>query len=421
MNTRILNLTLLYVEDDINTRDSLAEIFKYKVEKLYVAKDGVEALELFKQHKIHFIISDFQMPRMDGNELCKAVKKIDSSIPFILLTAYNDTNLLINAIDAGIDKFLQKPVDGDKLFYLMDKIEEKILNTFQLEKSSILLREVQKVALLSYWDVNLTTGLINFSKQVKAFFHLDDKTEDEIDYKEIVPLIKDEDKTKFLEIFETRVFNEDRIDEIIAINNPDNEYSYIHIVAQRWDSSIYGSKHVVGIFQDVSHYELQKLKLLKENRSDPMLEITNKKHLIFELESLIKSSEHYEHTIGLIFFDIDNFKSINDTYGHLIADELLIELSDLIKYNIRQNDHFGRWGGDEFVLITNHISCDETISLANKILQKVKTKTWNYDINLTISIGIAFYEDGDGVDSLLHKADLKMLEAKKDGKNRFKL
>ncbi|MEA2091391.1 MAG: response regulator, partial [Campylobacterota bacterium] len=152
MSFKSLDLTLLYVEDDDNARMRLTEVFKHKVENLYVAKDAIEALELFKKHYIHFIISDFQMPNMNGNELCSAIKKINPSVCFVLLTAYNDSNLLINAIDVGVDKFLQKPVNAKKLFNVIDAIYEKIMNKFQLEKSRVCLQEAEKIALLSYWD-----------------------------------------------------------------------------------------------------------------------------------------------------------------------------------------------------------------------------------------------------------------------------
>ena len=149
-----------------------------------------------------------------------------------------------------------------------------------------------------------------------------------------------------------------------------------------------------------------------------MLKISNKKQVLLELENLIESSERYGHPIGAVFIDIDNFKTINDNYGHLIADNILVEFSTFIESNIRNSDMFGRWGGDEFVLVTTHNTSDTTIILGEKILSKIKGHMWSEGINLTVSMGIAFYEAGDDVDKLLHRADLKMLEAKKSGKNR---
>ena len=419
MDSELLNLTLLYVEDDYDTRVSLAEVFKHKVKNFYVARDGVEALELFKKHKIHFIISDFQMPKINGTQLCRAIKNINSSVQFILLTAYNDFNLLVDAIDSGVDKFLLKPVNPDKLFTVMDETYKKIMNNFQLEKSTVCLMEAEKIANLSYWDVNLSTKVISFSKEAQQLFNLSSDGSDHVDYKIFSNIVQEEDREKFLEIFKSRVFKEDEIDEVIAIKNTKNENIYVHLAAKKWESSTCGNKHVIGLFQDISRYETQRLVLLKQSQSDPMLNIANKKLLILELQNLILSSKRYGHSLGVIFFDIDDFKYINDRYGHLKADEILVELVNLIKSNVRQSDHFGRWGGDEFVVVTGYSSPEAIISLVEKLLEKVKTYSWIENIDLTISLGVSFYELGDDVKSLIHKADLKMLEAKKNGKNRY--
>jgi len=412
-----LNLTMLYVEDDEDTRISLSEVFSYKVKKLLVAENGVEALKLFKENKVHFIISDYQMPKMNGNILCKEIKAIDSSVPFVLLTAYNDTNLLVNAIDAGVDNFLQKPVESKKLFGIMDNINQKIVDRYKLEKSTVCLQEAEKIALLSYWDVNLENDIISFSQESKELFCLADKLD--VDYKSFATIVKDIDKEKFIEIFSKRIYEDEHIDEVISIKNNNSNYIYIHIVAKKWKSSICGNNHVIGLFQDVTHYEIQRLRLLKESQTDPMLNIANKKFLTKELENLTKTSKRYGHHLGVIFFDIDDFKYINDTYGHLIADDILIDLANLIQNDIRQSDEFGRWGGDEFVLVTGYSSPESTIELADKLLQKIKNNSWKNGVEITISIGISFYELGDDVTSLIDRADSKMYEAKKAGKNRY--
>ncbi len=416
MNARKLKLTLLYVEDDKDTRIQLSEVFKQKVETLYVAKDGLEALEIFKKKHIHLIISDFLMPRMNGNELCGAIKKIQPLTTFVLFSAFNNSQILIDAIDVGVDKFLQKPISATKLFNILEEIEEQVINKFRLEKATVCLREAEKIALLSYWDVNLHTNTITFSNEAKELFNLSGKA---VDYTAFSLKVKENDRTTFLKVFEQKVFEDEKIDEIVVINNVNNKKIYIHIVAKRWESSVCGTKHVIGLFQDVSHYEEQKISLIKESQSDPMLKIYNKKFLTVELDNLIKSSKRYGHPIGVLFFDIDNFKHINETHGHLVADEILQELSSMIENDIRQSDTFGRWGGDEFVVITGYSSPDSTLFLGNKLLEKVNTHPWCYDIKVTISMGISFYEVGDDVESLLDRADKKMLEAKSQGKNRY--
>jgi diguanylate cyclase (GGDEF)-like protein len=414
MNLKVLNLTLLYVEDDADTRKSLGQLFENKVTKLFVAKDGVEALAIFEKNNIHCIVSDFQMPNMNGNELCKKVKKIDPQVCFILLTAYSDKDLLINAIDAGVDKFLQKPVQANKLFTTLETIEEKVQDKFKLEKSNVCLLEAEKIALLSYWSVNLRNMSIDFSPEACKLF--ESTSSDYLDFADIVVI---EDRAKFIEIFETRIFSEDSIDEIIAIKTSFEKRTYLHIITKHWVSSVCGDRHVIGIFQDVTNYENRKNQLVIENLTDHALKISNKKHIIIELDRLIKLSKRYGYSIGVIFFDIDNFKAINEKHGHLVADELLVELATLVKNNIRQSDLFGRWGGDEFVLVTGYSSPDSTIELAQKISQKISSSNWKCQVTLTISMGIAFYEQKDDAYSLLEKADKKMLEAKHSGKNKY--
>jgi diguanylate cyclase (GGDEF)-like protein len=418
MNLEVLNLTLLYVEDDIDTRKSLGQFFKNKVKKLFIAKDGVEALEIFKENNIHSIISDYRMPKMDGIELAQKVKEIDPLVPFVLLTAFSDKELLINAIDAGVDKFLQKPVQANKLFTTLSSIEAKVQDKFKLEKSNICLQEAERIALLSYWNVNLRDMKIEFSHEAyKLFEIIETSSSNYMSFADVVVL---EDRKKFIDIFEKRAFQEDAIDEIIAIKNSLEKRIYLHIITKQWVSSVCGDKHVIGIFQDVTNYENQRNQLIEENLTDSALQISNKKHIIIELDRLIKLSKRYGYAIGVIFFDVDNFKAINEKHGHIVADELLIELANLVKNNIRQSDLFGRWGGDEFVLVTGYSSPDSTIELAQKISNIVSKTPWKCQVTLTISTGIAFYEQNDNAYTLLEKADKKMLEAKHSGKNRYR-
>ncbi len=417
---RKLNLTLLYVEDEVDTREKLTEVFKHKVKKLYVAKDGIEALDIFKNNYIHLVISDYKMPKMNGNELCKGIKKINQLVTFILLTAFNDSELLIESIEAGVDKFLQKPVESKKLFGLLNSIDESITNRFELEKSVVCLQEVEKIALLSYWSVNLKDGTISFSKEAFNLFDIDTKLDSPLVYQTFATKVRDSDKFKFLDIFERRVFTDDFIDDMIVIKDKNSKERYIHTVTKKWKSSVCGVKHVIGFFQDISSFELERLTILKDTQLDPVLKIANKRYISNELSVLINSSRRYGHSIGVLFFDIDNFKSINENYGHLKADDILLELAELIKNSIRQSDIFGRWGGDEFVVLAPQSSPTSTMHLSDKILKIVNSHTWKHGINLTISIGLAFYEADDDVQSLLNRADMKMLEAKRCGKNNYK-
>ena len=414
------SFTLLYAEDDDDTRVIMSEVLQQSVDKLYVAKDGSEALEIFKEHCIDFVISDFHMPKMNGNELCSAIKEINPDVYFVLLTAYNDTKLLTDAINAGVDEFLLKPVEGEKLFFVIDKIKEKINQKFNLDRACAYLHDAEKIANLFYWDCNLSAKTMYFQKEAIELFDLPTELKNKLDYQTFSTMVLEEEREKFLYIFEKKIFHEERVDEVVVIQNQNHEHRYRRIATSRWKSSPNGDTYIIGLFQDISRYEQQRLALLKESHLDPMLNIDNKKFLLFELSNLIKSSIRYGVAIAVLFFDIDNFKRVNDEHGHMVADEILVELVDLIKNNIRQSDYLGRWGGDEFVLVTAYSSPDSDMLLAQKILDKVKNHTWLKNIELSVSVGLAFYKLGDDANSLIQKADFKMLEAKRAGKNRYR-
>jgi diguanylate cyclase (GGDEF)-like protein len=119
--TTLKNTTILYVEDEEDIQRTTAEILGKFVKKIILAKDGIEGLELFKSNSetIDIIISDVNMPKMDGLEMSKAIKEINHNIPIIITSAYSDTDYLLKSIDIGIDKYVLKPIDIEQLVQKM--------------------------------------------------------------------------------------------------------------------------------------------------------------------------------------------------------------------------------------------------------------------------------------------------------------
>jgi CheY-like chemotaxis protein len=122
------DLSVLYVEDDDETREGVADSLRLRVRDLDLAKDGKEGLDLFKKKKHDIIITDIKMPVMNGLEMSREIKKINKKIPVIITTAYNDTDLLIECIDVGVCQFVLKPIIMDKLFESMQKCMELVNN-----------------------------------------------------------------------------------------------------------------------------------------------------------------------------------------------------------------------------------------------------------------------------------------------------
>ena len=104
-------LSLLYVEDDENTREELVYFLQNKVDNLYVAKNGQEGFELFEKYQPDLIITDIQMPVMNGTKMIKLIKQINPNIPIIIVTAFNDTDYLFEAIKLNVTNYLTKPLN----------------------------------------------------------------------------------------------------------------------------------------------------------------------------------------------------------------------------------------------------------------------------------------------------------------------
>jgi len=124
-----------------------------------------------------------------------------------------------------------------------------------------------------------------------------------------------------------------------------------------------------------------------------------------------------------MFLDLDGFKNVNDTLGHQMGDQLLVEIAYRLSHTVRQSDTVARMGGDEFtVLLTQAEHEKDIINVANKILKAVRQPIMidGNEINITISIGIAQYPDnGKDVNALLKSADIALYRAKELGKNNY--
>ena len=121
----------------------------------------------------------------------------------------------------------------------------------------------------------------------------------------------------------------------------------------------------------------------------------------------------------IIFVDIDNFKLINDKYGHLLGDEILIEFAHTLENNIRANDIVGRWGGEEFIIILDRTTMEQSIIIAEKLRTFISEKIFKRIGHLTASFGIADYRNKDTISSLIQRADYSLYKAKEEGKNKI--
>lgn len=155
---------------------------------------------------------------------------------------------------------------------------------------------------------------------------------------------------------------------------------------------------------------------------DPLTGLGNRRHFRSVLERSIESVARSGESVLLLMMDIDHFKSINDTHGHLAGDQVLRGFAHGLQGNLRQSDIICRWGGEEFILLLKDTPPEQARLLAEKILQQTEQNRFDHNgtqLSITTSIGLAELHPDDALDQLIARADRALYRAKQTGRNRL--
>lgn len=152
--------------------------------------------------------------------------------------------------------------------------------------------------------------------------------------------------------------------------------------------------------------------------TDTLTSICNRYKIDNLLTRQIDITKRYQRPLSVIFIDLDGFKHINDTFGHKAGDTTLVSFAKLIQGLIRSSDFFGRWGGEEFMIILPETPINQAVILAEKLRQQVEDFTFDVIGNLTCSFGVTQLTQEDSEESLVARADMGLYQAKRQGKNR---
>jgi len=171
-------------------------------------------------------------------------------------------------------------------------------------------------------------------------------------------------------------------------------------------------------------YLLARIKLLHQQMSlmaytDPLTNIYNRLHFGHFLDAEIDRVKRYGGTFSIIFFDLDRFKEVNDEYGHLVGDEVLKRVAEIVEKANRNADIFARYGGEEFIILAPATDIAGARVHAERLRNDIEHHRFNEISHLTCSFGVAEYQpDADDVTSLFKRADTALYNAKKLGRNR---
>ena len=163
---------------------------------------------------------------------------------------------------------------------------------------------------------------------------------------------------------------------------------------------------------------LKNKELIEINRHDELTKAFNRSHLNHVLAEQLYNMSRYQRVFSVVLMDIDDFKKINDRYGHLVGDSVLVEMVQLVNRHIRQTDCFGRWGGEEFMIIAPYIEGEsDTKVFVEKLCNIIANHNFSIVGHCTCSLGVAHCTLEDSMISIVKNADDALYFAKSYGKN----
>ena len=448
----------ILVVDDIPANIKLLEAkLNSEYYEVISAADGMTAYDMAKQHKPDLILLDVMMPGIDGFETCRKLKDdVEvSHIPVVMVTALSDISDRVNGLEAGADDFITKPINDTALFarvrslvrikVLMDELRLRDKTGMQIgiadnegnsftsdvSGSHIILIDDDMVQnktmnnlLSNEYKVSIIDDMSNATKNIESFG-------DDIDIILISTQLSDADglriATNIKSIESIRhvpvvmMVDEDEKDIMIkGLELGVNDYLMLPVdeneMRARVKTQIRRKK-----YQDAlkKNYHAS----LSMAITDSLTGLFNRHYLDAHLQNMVQQSLANGKPLSAMIMDMDDFKLVNDDYGHKSGDEVLQQLSKIIIDSVRSSDLAARFGGEEFVILLPETDFISTYELADRMRRKIQDNAFNVSheigiIHKTTSVGIATLDlNGDTGTDLLKRADEALYISKSQGKN----
>lgn len=451
MSARVL------VVDDVMANVKLLEA-KLTAEyfEVVTALDGPSALELIEDVKPDIVLLDVMMPGMDGFEVCKRIKANPATehIPVVMVTALDQASDRVAGIEAGADDFLTKPVNDIALMarvkglvrlkVMMDELRLReatgeaigvdLVNGAHpeedLARGNLLVIEERRIGaqkindtLSELYNITITPTLdeCNQALETQEFdLIIVNLSVEGFDGLRLCSHVRSNEKTRNMPILVLVDDGDtDRLVKALEIGVND----YVQRPIDRNELYARGKTQLRRKrYADRLRSNFQKSVELAI--TDPLTSLYNRRYMFSHLETLMQESVDTNKTVSYIIVDIDYFKSVNDTHGHDIGDEVLKEFSERIITNIRGADLACRYGGEEFVIIMPDTDLSFAYMVAERMRLYVADRPFEVEgleekLDLTISIGVTCSEgEGDTTAAMMRRADQALYRAKRDGRNR---
>lgn len=429
------NMNVLYVDDNKESSDGIIEILREYFSTLDVVVDGLDAMKEYKKfyednmQYYDLVISNIHVPNLNGIELTESILDMNCEQVIIILSTYNDPMYLYELLNLGKLSFIFKPIKINQLNRTLYQTCRNIsIHKEELEERNK--KENERIFLKSVIDLQdnliiITDGkkIISANQSLLDFLNFQTL----VDVQKNIPCISN----NFMNIegyFNVDILQKNELWVEHILQHQDKDFIVIMQNANTLKKESF--KVTVNYFQGTEKYIVNFSNITKialKNKEDQYKAVHDSLTGIYNRYKLMDLlSTHFTSIMetnakhfAFILFDIDYFKDINDTYGHLIGDKVLVELTSVIQKNIREKDLFVRWGGDEFILVAEEISLEKSIKVAEHLCSSIEQHQFETIGQLTCSFGITLYKNADTLSQMISRADKALYDAKNSGRNKI--
>lgn len=411
-------MRILLVEDNLGDARLLELMLQDVLPEHHLVHAGslLRAIELARAEPIDIILLDLSLPDSSGNQTFWRMHDAMPSIPIIVMTGLDDEALGEKLVQAGAQDFLVKgSVEARMLLRAMRYAIERKRTELKLRQSEAKIRALFEAIpdLLLFLDRDGRFIEYKAARDFKIFVepeHFLDKTLREVFPEKIADQAMDCLEKAMLD-GEIGLFE-------YQLASPESTFDYeARFIRSSEDEAL-------CIVRDISERKITEQRLHFLAHYDVLTGLPNRLMFNDSLRRAQAQANRTGDTLAVMFIDLDRFKNINDTLGHLVGDALLRQVGARVSVCVRETDTVARLGGDEFaIILTNIIEENDTALVAQKIIEALHPSfdIEAHEVFISASIGITFYRPGqDDRDTMLEKADVAMYHAKEQGRNNFK-
>ncbi|OLE52875.1 MAG: hypothetical protein AUG51_15950 [Acidobacteria bacterium 13_1_20CM_3_53_8] len=417
---------VLVVDDTPDRLDLMIMQLRKAGYHVLAAHDGREALELAQREHPLVVISDVMMPNIDGIELCRRLRA-DSELqttPVLLVSAMRVGDAsAIEGLEAGADDYLEAPYDGMRLIAKVTRLTERARFDAAIRESEERYALAARGANDGLWDWDLRTNEIYFSTRWKSMLGYEDGEIGACAEEWLKRVHTDDEEALKAEIQSHIDGGSAHFEMEHRMLHRDGSYRWMlsrGMVVRNSEGRAY---RMAGSQTDITERKRAEERLLHDAFHDALTGLPNRALFMDRLSHAVeRAKRHDDYSFAVIFLDLDRFKVVNDSLGHSIGDELLIEVGRRLEAGMRAGDTVARMGGDEFTILLEDIKdSDVAVRMAERIQQKLvlPASLSGHEVFTTASLGIALSTIGyQRPEDILRDSNIAMHRAKISGESR---